>query len=176
MFGLEILGTYTFAMQAISVGLVLLNGLQTYLTPKWLRSWASSSDPVIFWNRAFGWLVAMSCVCITGAVAMMFVSPAIIQRWWPAYEAALMLLPWVLVGAVAVALGFFDIFFLATNAGVELILVHVMAIIILSIMLAVFVWMRVPVEVFAIGFSSIRVFTVVIGWYRGRNVLMATQH
>jgi O-antigen/teichoic acid export membrane protein len=176
VFGMGALGTYAFAMQLVAAGLVMLNTIQMYVTPRWLRAWASEGDQAALWRRARFTLVLTSSVCVTCSIIGLFLVPIIVQYWWPAYEAALPLLPFVAVGAAAVSLGYFNVFFLAANAGGKLVWVHVVTILFNIPMIIIFVWLGAPLVAYAIGFSAARVLTLLLGWFSGRAALMAVKH
>jgi len=171
VFGVAALGTYAFAMQVVAGGLVVLNVSQMYLNPRWLRAWSAEGDSTAFWARARRRLVVTGAVCAAGATAGVLAAPATIAGWWPAYEASVPLLPWAAAGAVAVAVGFFDVFFLAANAGPRLVRVHAYAAVCTAALLVVCAWADAPLVAFAIVFAVGRVLTLVLGWWGGRTVL-----
>lgn len=175
VFGVTSLGIYAFAMQAVTVGLVVLNITQMYQTPRWLRLWASNGDHRYVLSSTMNWLRKVAGVCVIGAILALLIAQDIVQRWWPGYEAALPLLPWVAVGAIAVALGFFDVFFLAANAGGRLAWLHFSSMVFLASILAISVWIDATMEVFAIAFSAARILTLLLGWSRGRALFIAAQ-
>jgi hypothetical protein len=144
-----------------------------YLTPRWLRAWSAAGDHEQMWRWARRRLVVTALVCASGAVVGLALAPPAVHRWWPAFEAALPLLPWVAAGAVAVALGFFDVFFLAANAGGRLLRVHVVAALGVIAMLAACAWAGAPMEAFAVVFCAGRLLTLVLGWSGGRAALRA---
>jgi O-antigen/teichoic acid export membrane protein len=174
VFGVAALGTYAFAMQAVAAGLVALNVSQMYLTPRWLRAWSSAGDRYALWRRARHRLFVTAVVCVLGAILGLLMAPPVVHRWWSDYEGALPLLPWVAAGAVAVALGFFDVFFLAASAGGHLVRVHLVAAAGVLAMLAFCAWVGASIEAFAFVFCTGRVFTLVLGWAGGRAVLRET--
>ncbi len=174
VWGVAALGTYAFALQAVAAGLVVLNITQMYLTPRWLRAWAAERDVAALLSRAWRRLIWTGSAGVLGGVAGLALAPTLVGTWWPEYAEALPLLPWVVAGALAVALGFFDVLFLAAGAGPRLIRVHLVAGLCTAVALAVLVWAAAPLVWFAVVFAAGRLTTLTLGWVNGRAAVMQT--
>jgi O-antigen/teichoic acid export membrane protein len=172
--GRAALGLYGFAMQLASVGLVTLNITQLYVTPRLLRRMATEGDAAQLVQSMRRWRRITLAAGVAVAVVSVLVAPIAIARGWPAYVDARRLLPIISVGAVAIALSFYDVFFLAAGNGRAMLPVQGLAVAVTAAMCAAAMWLDAGLFGFACAFAAGRLATVVMGWWLGNAVLMAS--
>jgi len=165
--GTAALGLYLFAMQLVSVGLVVVNVMQMYFTPRWLRAWSMDQEVLSLWKRIRQYLVIVGSLTAFGFVIVVLISPIAVNSVWPQYIDALPLLPWVAVASVAIAVSFFDVFFLASNSGRKLVEIHLFVGLTTLASVSYCAVAGAPLIAYAVIFATGRVATVLLGWLVG---------
>jgi O-antigen/teichoic acid export membrane protein len=170
--GVSALGTYGFAMHFSSVGLVLLNMVQLYVSPRLLRRFGADGDTTALRRHSVRFAIFTAGTYAVTAVPLVFAFPRLLARYFPAYMGAAPLAPWVAIGTGAIALGFFDVLFRASGNGRPLALVQVIVAIVGFAAALVASALDSPLWVFALGFCCTRIVSTILGWVTGSRLLL----
>lgn len=123
-FGSAALGRYSLVMLVLSFALVVLNIVQQWATPRILHDFGRTNDRGRVRRSVRRLVVAIGGVLGVAAVPAYVVFVLIVGRWYPAYAGTESLFPLVYLGAAVMAVGLFDVLFLAAGSGARLLAVH----------------------------------------------------
>jgi len=170
--GSQGLGTYAFAMNFTSVGLVLVNMLNLYNTPRILRAYGEDNSP----QNAVRQATRVTAVTLTlfaiAAMPILVALPTFVRRWYPSYVDALSLLPWVVVGTLAMTASSYDVLFRASGRGTALLLLQALTAGGTLAAAAMAAWFGAPLTTYAVIFACGRLALMASGWIVGSQSLL----
>ena len=169
--GVQGLGTYGFAMHLSSIGMVLLNMVQLYASPRLLRRFGTDGDKVALRRHSIRIALILAGAYAAAAVPLVLAFPWLLERFFPAYIGAAPLALWVALGTGAIALGYFDVLFRAAGNGRPVAAIQAVAVIVGVVVAGLAAALDAPLWVFALGFCLARVTTTCLGWTAGLWIL-----
>ena len=170
-FGTDTLGRYSFAMLLASLGLVALNVLQQYAHPRLLRGFGQTGDHATVARKARWMAGGVGAVAVLGAAPVIYGFEWFMRAYYPQYEGAEALIPYVYLGTALMALSFFDVLFFAHGDGRLLIVSHGTVLAVQGIAYAAAAFFEAPLIAYAVIYAVGRFTAVTLGWILGLHAL-----
>jgi O-antigen/teichoic acid export membrane protein len=173
-FGSVALGRYSLVMLVLSFALVVLNIVQQWATPRILHDFGRTGDRAGVRRAVRRLAGAIGAVLAVAAVPAYAAFVFVIGRWYPEYAGAETLFPLVYLGAAVMALGLFDVLFLAAGSGARLLGVHLVTLAVVAAGCLAGSAAGAPMLWYAGVFAAGRLVTVAAGFWMGSRALSAS--
>ena len=172
-FGSVALGRYSLVMLVLSFGLVALNIVQQWATPRILHDFGRTGDRGAVLRSVLRLASMIGAVLAVAAVPAYLAFAFIVARWYPEYAGVEPLFPLVYLGTALMAVGLFDVLFLAAGSGTRLFGVHLMTLAIVAAGCLAGSAAGASVMWYAAVFAAGRLATVGAGYWLGARALSA---
>jgi O-antigen/teichoic acid export membrane protein len=169
--GTAALGVYSFAMNLVSVGMVLVNMVQLYATPRMLRSFGESPNGALLLRGCGKIARSMIVVLVVGLTSFHLLLPVLVSRWYPQYDSILDWIFWVYAAVVAVSLGFYDVLFRAVANGRNLLVIQLYVVAFTAVCCIIAATTGAGIAAFAASFAAGRILTTGVAWAMGAKAV-----
>lgn len=173
-FGSAALGRYSLVMLVLSFGLVALNIVQQWATPRILHDFGRTGDRRAVLRSVLRLAGGIGAGLAFAAVPAYLAFAFLVPRWYPEYAGIEPLFPLVYFGTAVMAVGLFDVLFLAAGSGTRLLGVHLVSLGTVAVACIAGSTAGAPMLFYAGVFALGRMTTVAGGYWLGSRALSAS--